>query len=260
MRTCEKCGLTRKLARFPGGDIKPCPTCRREREKKYYHTDVGKKKSLAQQARYMATENGKFKHAKAMAKYEEKRKAEVKAKREAMEPRKCALAECENDFKPRFIDHKYCSKACCGIGAARKRRAKLPLHTLQCARCGDSFETHFKSKKHCGDVCKTLARQEKDRKKGSNRESTRLRARKRKIRLVKMLGGKCHICGYDENLNALHFHHRDPSEKEFSISAKTDSYSMDKLINEAMKCDLDCVRCHAEHHNPDGFMWKLIEV
>ena len=32
---------------------------------------------------------------------------------------------------------------------------------------------------------------------------------------VKLLGGKCCICGYDKCIDALVFHHRDPSIKEF---------------------------------------------
>jgi hypothetical protein len=28
-------------------------------------------------------------------------------------------------------------------------------------------------------------------------------------------GGKCERCGYDVNLSALEFHHKNPEEKEF---------------------------------------------
>jgi hypothetical protein len=33
-------------------------------------------------------------------------------------------------------------------------------------------------------------------------------------------GGECSICGYNKCVAALEFHHLNPSEKDFTISAK----------------------------------------
>lgn len=33
-------------------------------------------------------------------------------------------------------------------------------------------------------------------------------------------GGKCQICGYKKCKRALTFHHRDPSKKDFGLSAR----------------------------------------
>ena len=71
--------------------------------------------------------------------------------------------------------------------------------------------------------------------------------RNTKEKLVEYKGGKCKVCGYDKCIDALEFHHRDPSKKDFSISGKTWSY--EKLQAEVDKCDLVCSNCHRELHN-----------
>ena len=69
-------------------------------------------------------------------------------------------------------------------------------------------------------------------------------------RLKEEAGGKCAICGYNRCFNALCFHHRDPKNKEFSLSDKCcKHYSYEKLKREADKCLLMCVRCHTEFHS-----------
>ena len=50
----------------------------------------------------------------------------------------------------------------------------------------------------------------------NNYENQKLRGLKRKYEAVLARGGKCEICGYNKNLSALEFHHKDPSEKEFT--------------------------------------------
>ena len=71
-----------------------------------------------------------------------------------------------------------------------------------------------------------------------------------KFRLIEYKGGKCEICGYDKPcFAAFCFHHINPAEKEFQISSKTLAY--DNLIQEVDKCQLLCVRCHAEIHEAE---------
>ena len=41
-----------------------------------------------------------------------------------------------------------------------------------------------------------------------------------KQELVKLLGGKCEMCGYNKCQDALDFHHKTPEDKRFSISSK----------------------------------------
>lgn len=57
----------------------------------------------------------------------------------------------------------------------------------------------------------------------------------------------CKKCGYDEHFAALQLHHRDPKEKEYSIS-RMRNYSEEKIIAELGKCDILCANCHALVH------------
>jgi len=68
-----------------------------------------------------------------------------------------------------------------------------------------------------------------------------------KQKLVDYKGGKCEICGYSKCIEALHFHHRNPEEKDFSISGK--SLSFERLKEEVNKCILVCSNCHTEIHS-----------
>ena len=70
--------------------------------------------------------------------------------------------------------------------------------------------------------------------------------RRKKEKLVKLAGGKCSICGYCKYVGALDFHHIDPKNKEFALSVKGLSYSLESLIKEAKKCVLVCKNCHTE--------------
>ena len=54
----------------------------------------------------------------------------------------------------------------------------------------------------------------------------------------------CMRCGYNEDGGKLHFHHRDPSTKLFSIGNGV-VYSSQRLQEEIDKCDLLCISCHS---------------
>lgn len=77
--------------------------------------------------------------------------------------------------------------------------------------------------------------------------TTSERRDKIKAALVSMKGGRCEKCGYDREMAALSFHHRDPLGKDFSIGQNTNR-SWASLVTEVEKCDLLCVRCHVEVH------------
>ena len=69
-----------------------------------------------------------------------------------------------------------------------------------------------------------------------------------KIRSVEYKGGECNLCGYKKCIQALDFHHINPSEKDFTISCKY-NLSWDKIKNELDKCILVCSNCHREIHS-----------
>jgi len=60
---------------------------------------------------------------------------------------------------------------------------------------------------------------------------------------------QCGICGYNKCSNALEFHHINPSEKEFGLSAKGMTRSWDKMVMELKKCICICSNCHREVHS-----------
>ena len=70
--------------------------------------------------------------------------------------------------------------------------------------------------------------------------------RKARIDSLKLEAG-CGRCGFDAHPDALHFHHRNPGEKDMSVSQMR-LMSDDRLNAEIAKCEVICANCHAEHH------------
>jgi hypothetical protein len=76
--------------------------------------------------------------------------------------------------------------------------------------------------------------------------------RRRKVLMQKAIeykGSKCICCGYSKCSRALSFHHVNPSEKSFGISARGITRSWEKTRAELDKCVLVCANCHAEIHD-----------
>lgn len=69
-----------------------------------------------------------------------------------------------------------------------------------------------------------------------------------KVRALK--GTVCWSCGGEfVNSSDLHFHHRDPSTKSFTIGDEMGrSRNWEKLEAEIAKCDVLCIPCHRERH------------
>jgi hypothetical protein len=74
------------------------------------------------------------------------------------------------------------------------------------------------------------------------------RRRELRARAIKYGGGKCQICGYKKCGRALSFHHKDPTQKDFGLSARGFTRSWDKIQVELDKCVLLCANCHMEVH------------
>lgn len=79
--------------------------------------------------------------------------------------------------------------------------------------------------------------------------SVNLHRQRIKEKLVKYFGGRCTRCGYNTCIDALCFHHRNPNIKEFGLSKRYLSKSLETLVGEGKKCDLLCANCHAEIHS-----------
>jgi hypothetical protein len=76
-------------------------------------------------------------------------------------------------------------------------------------------------------------------------EAVTRRHQKVKRILVKEAGGRCAVCGYGRCLVNLHFHHVNPGEKSFGLTAATGK-ALDTCREEARKCVLVCANCHGE--------------
>jgi len=125
------------------------------------------------------------------------------------------------------------------------------METKKCPRYGKikSFkEFHTKGKENrLNSWCKECV---------YKKQRNRWKDRKRKS--VELMGGRCQICGYDKNLSALDFHHKYPSEKEFSFS-KLRQMKWASVVKELKKCILFCANCHREIHNPGDNKKEILE-
>lgn len=116
---------------------------------------------------------------------------------------------------------------------------------MKCIYCGK--ELTGKQKKYCSKECKNKDFNENRRSIYSKEKGTAI-----KWYLMSLKGGKCQICGYNKNLSALSFHHRNPAEKSFEIDQRAcANRSIEALVKEVNKCDLLCCNCHAEKHHPN---------
>lgn len=77
---------------------------------------------------------------------------------------------------------------------------------------------------------------------------------------VEYMGGACSKCGYSKCVAALHFHHKDPSEKSFGISASGLCRSWEKVKKELDKTIILCANCHAENHHEEILKKEAIEA
>lgn len=71
-----------------------------------------------------------------------------------------------------------------------------------------------------------------------------VKVRRRYKALVKLMGGRCKRCQNKYPYVCYDFHHRNRSEKSFSIGQYLVGYSYKRILEEALKCDLLCVNCH----------------
>lgn len=84
--------------------------------------------------------------------------------------------------------------------------------------------------------------------------------RELKQKAVDYKGGACELCGYNRCLAALTFHHRDPTEKDFGISAIPNTIHWSIVKRELDKCHLLCANCHSEVHQGlvDGYLGPIV--
>lgn len=130
----------------------------------------------------------------------------------------------------------WCSETCKIKMKANLHPPQAPMTEYTCKYCSKTMpvEAFYKTSKVKCRSC-TAAYMTK-------------RKQKCKDLLVKNAGGKCVRCGYSGCNRALHFHHFDPSTKQFLICQMLSS-NFERLMEEVDKCILLCANCHFEKHD-----------
>ena len=119
-----------------------------------------------------------------------------------------------------------------------------------CEICEKKFETKSATRIYCYDCSEESTRDDKETRK---HQKTILR-RSMKLQAIKLLGGKCSICGYNKCVDALEFHHENPKNKEFKLGAGNTMEWKD-YKKEVSKCILLCSNCHKEIHSKIGYKY-----
>lgn len=151
--------------------------------------------------------------------------------------RKCSQAfpfQITVDGKRRNLcNRKYCLE-CSPFGSKNRRQLeKVGLHEVRhCEFCNRDF-LYKRGKNHGGNIC------------GSCRVNRRRFISR--IKSIEYKGGACVCCGYNRCSDALHFHHIDPTSKDFQIGGNH-CRSWESIRRELDKCVLLCANCHAEKH------------
>lgn len=126
-----------------------------------------------------------------------------------------------------------------------------------CTKCKSEkpiSEFAFRNKKtgKFASNCKSCQKSMKDKHYNTNKTRYLERNRKRKkekrewwLNLKNTLS--CKNCGIS-HVAVLDFHHRDPTEKEFTISNFYRIYEKKKILLELEKCDVLCSNCHRILH------------
>lgn len=74
----------------------------------------------------------------------------------------------------------------------------------------------------------------------------------KKLKAIKLLGGKCEVCG-EKRPWLLDFHHKNSDDKENEYN-KISLSSWDMIEQEIIKCSLLCRNCHGDIHYKDAFI------
>ena len=117
-----------------------------------------------------------------------------------------------------------------------------------CEICANKFDTSSATRIYCYNCSGDSTRTDRN----SRKHQKTILRRNMKKQAVKILGGKCQICGYNRCIDALEFHHDNPQEKEFKLGSGN-TMSWQQYKNEALKCILVCSNCHKEIHSDIGY-------
>lgn len=133
----------------------------------------------------------------------------------------------------------FCNQSCAASFNNKGKQRNKPRGN--CFLCQKTISS---TRKYCSNC---FNNREKRPKLVSAKQSVLSHYQKKKEMGIEYLGGCCKICKYDKCPQSLHFHHKNPDEKDFTISGRTISWERMKL--ELDKCILLCANCHGELHS-----------
>ena len=81
-------------------------------------------------------------------------------------------------------------------------------------------------------------------------QKQKIKRQQRVEQAIELLGGCCAHCGGIYPPYVYDFHHKNPEEKEFTISEQM-LVSTERFQKEISKCILLCANCHRKEHNKD---------
>lgn len=154
---------------------------------------------------------------------------------------------CHKPFEALKSTKKYCSNTC--MNTARRERWKNRDHATNnnmpikiCLLCGNEFQPKDRSanQRSCCYNCMP--------------DGVQLTRGGFLAKMKMIRGGSCEHCGYNKCIQALEFHHLDPTKKDFTIS--NDHFKLIEAVKESQKCILLCSNCHKELH---AGLWNLKE-
>lgn len=151
---------------------------------------------------------------------------------------------CKKDFEASRRDAKYCSRSC-QAKASRDRLAKGIDSSIHiCPKCGQEFKIkdNANNRRYCYDCVPQVAKSGAD-----NRSLIKQWA-------LTYKGKKCARCGYNNCIEALDFHHIDPTQKDFNLSDRNLILDWEVIKLELDKCILLCANCHRELH---AGLWEV---
>lgn len=170
------------------------------------------------------------------------------------------LCECEECHSQKEIQGTHLRNLTCGKCHCQTQKNKLSKSKI-CPLCGKEFFPleRGQSRKFCFDCSPSYTREM-----GKSQNITAIR-RALKKHLVEYKGGKCEICGYNNCISALQFHHLHPEEKDFTIADNLhlNNFDIKKYYQEVDKCILVCANCHAEIHEKeysDGQLMRSVAL
>lgn len=163
---------------------------------------------------------------------------------------------------------KFCSRSCAAKtnnhickrrekeGNCKTCHSQISTKYVYCSECYKKYLDNIKNYTPCPSCGKDRTpentRKYKKRLQGYCKECTAKNLNKRsrtlKEKCVQYKGGCCQTCGYNKCNAALDFHHINPDEKDFNISAALGRKFDDEIKNELDKCIILCANCHREEH------------